>query len=76
MSVLDENIYLSPQLHIKILSDVGQVLEEMNQWEEALQKYIKAAEIYQTELPNADPEDVAHVEKCIERVTSHLIPPD
>ncbi|CAF2752254.1 unnamed protein product [Rotaria sp. Silwood2] len=76
MSVLDENIHLSPQLHVKILSDVGQVLEEMNQWEEALQKYIKAAEIYQTDLPNADPEDVAHVEKRIERVTSHLIPPD
>ncbi|CAF3738607.1 unnamed protein product [Rotaria sp. Silwood1] len=73
---LDENIHLPPQHHIKILLDVGKVLEEMNQWEEALQNYIKAAEIYQTELPNADSEDVAHVEKRIEQVTSYLLPPD
>ncbi|CAF1207487.1 unnamed protein product [Rotaria sordida] len=73
---LDENIHLPPQNHIKILSAVGKVLEEMNQWEEALHKYIKAAEIYQTDLPNADPEDVTHIEKCIEQVTSHLLPSD
>ncbi|CAF1083173.1 unnamed protein product [Rotaria sp. Silwood1] len=75
-SGLDENIHLPPQHHIKILSGVGKVLEKMNQWEEALQKYIKAAEIYQIELPNADSEDVAHAEKRIERVISHLLPPD
>ncbi|CAF1652371.1 unnamed protein product [Rotaria sp. Silwood1] len=75
-SALDESIHLPSQHHVRILSDVGKVLEEMNQWEEALQKYIKAAEIYHTELPNADPEYVAHVEKCIEQVTSHLLPLD
>jgi tetratricopeptide (TPR) repeat protein len=72
-SALNENIVLPPEWHIKILSGMGKVLVAMNQWEAALQQYIRAAEIYQTELPNANPAHVAVIEECIQQVTSHIL---
>ncbi|CAF1288930.1 unnamed protein product [Adineta steineri] len=73
---LNENIHLRPDEHIKILVCTGKILEATNQSEVALSKYIKAAEICQNELPNANSNDIVEIEECIKRVTSRLCPPD
>ena len=70
---LDESNSLPPEQRIRIFSGTGKALVATDQWKTALDNYIRAAEIYQTELPNANPDDVANIEECIEQVTSHIL---
>lgn len=70
---LDANIVLPAIQRCQILYAAGKVLVEMNQWQTALQNYIRAAEIYQTEVPDANADGLAVIEDCIEQVTSHIL---
>jgi tetratricopeptide (TPR) repeat protein len=72
----EQSVRLPLDEYIRTLIGFGVVLEAMKNYQDALYKYIEVAEIYKDNSTIDGLDERRHIEECIRRVTSHLIPLD
>ncbi|CAF3372053.1 unnamed protein product [Rotaria socialis] len=68
---LEQDIRLPFDEYIETLIRIGMVWEAMKNFEQALNRYIEVAEIYQRDSIISDPGKIQFIEECIKRVTDN-----